>query len=174
MKKLFALAAVAAFAGTAQSATLSWGARQITLDGALLSGGSAYLFITEQSGDFGAPVTTVEQVTNLVENDGDYASLAAGNVGTVRNGAVTGATGYYGNFGAGDSLSAFAVIFDAEKSNYIVTTTQSVSWASAVGAQTLQFGSQQNATWKPTSVPEPGIACMALLGLGMMLKRRRA
>jgi len=173
-KKFLAFAAVAAFASATQAATLSWGARQITVDGSLLTGGTAYLFITEQSGDFGAPVTTVDAITALVENDGDYASLAAGNVGHVNNGMLTGATGYYANFGAGDSLSAFAVIFDADKSNYIVTSTQSTSWTSAVGAKTLQFGSLADATWKPVSVPEPGIACMALLGIGMMIKRRRA
>ena len=28
--------------------------------------------------------------------------------------------------------------------------------------------------WTAAAVPEPGIACMALLGIGMMIKRRRA
>ena len=146
----------------------------MAVDGTLLTGGSAYLFITAQSSDFGAPVTTVDAITTLIENDGDYASLAAGNVGTVRNGLVSGATGYYGQFTTGDSLSAFAVIFDEAKENYIVTSTQNASWAGPTGAQTLRFGSQSGATWKPVSVPEPGIACMALLGLGMLIKRRRA
>ena len=182
MKKVLTITAIAAFAGAAHAATLNWTMRQISMEGANLTAGSAYLFITEQSSDFGAPVVTVDQITGLVESDGDYASLAAGNVGTVRNGLVSGATGYYANFGAGDSLSAFAVIFDAEKENYILTSVQSASWAGPGGAQTLNFGSQANATWKPTAstpdtppvVPEPATAAMALLGIGMMLNRRKA
>ena len=177
MKKLLTFVALVTLAGVSQAATLNWMMNQIAVDGTLLTGGSAYLFITAQSSDFGAPVTTVDAITALVENDGDYASLAAGNVGNVNNGMLTGATGYYGQFGAGDSLSGFAVIFDAAKENYIVTSTQSASWAGPGGAQTLRFGSQAGATWNPThppSVPEPGIACMALLGIGMMIKRRRA
>jgi len=53
-----------------------------------------------------------------------------------------------------------------------MTSIQETSWASATGAKSLQFGPQTNATWK--AVPEPSVALMGLLGLGMLLKRRKA
>ena len=178
MKKFFTCLAALALVGAAHSASLNWSINQIKVDGTLLTGGSAYLFIVEQSSDFGKPTTTVAEITSLIENDKDFTTYAAGNKGTVNNGMVSGATGYYEAFQAGDSLTAFAVIFDAAKENYIVTATRDASWTSATGSKTLNFGSQANAKWNPvspsSSVPEPGTAALALLGVGLLFKRRRA
>ena len=192
MKKLLMIAAIAAFAGVAQAATLSWNANQLKIDGALANNVTAFMFITAQSDDFGAGTTSVADVIAAIEGGAtlvtDSESIKATGlkyknstidiaaVGTVKSGALSGATGYYGSFVAGDSLSAFVVFFDnasyASAKNYAVTSVQDASWSGSTGAQTLRFGSQANATWTP--VPEPSTAALALAGLALLLKRRKA
>ena len=186
MKKILSFTAVLAFAGMASAASLNWTITNVYQSDdstTKAQGYSAYLFITEQAKDYGAQVTTVEDITTLITSKGDLEPyIAAGPQLTGTTGGFTGVnTGYYGSFDAGDSLTGFAVIFDAatyaEANNFIVTATKSASWSSATGAKALAFGSMAAATstnpsW--TAVPEPATAAMALLGIGMMLKRRKA
>ena len=193
MKKFLAFALILASVGVTHAASLSWSAFSINQPGTTTTatGYTIYLFITEQSGDFGSAATTVSAVTDIIKsgvefyteggknylkNGADKVQIAA--VGETDGGRIkTAATGYNGNnFGGGDSLKAFAVIFDASSlssaSNYIVTGVKSASWTSTSGAKTLAFGSQANATW--TAVPEPSTAVLALAGLALLLKRRKA
>jgi len=198
MKKLLTLAVVIATASLAQAATLSWMASQVyqpkenpTDANVAVNGGLVYLFITEQSKEFGAGVTTATAVSDFITSGAElytdtegkkYLKKGDDKIGIAAQGATntaggfSGATGFYGNFGAGDSLTAFAVVFDAstlaEAKNFMVTSTKSASWTSPSGAKTLLFGSQANATW--TAVPEPSTAVLALAGLALLLKRRRA
>ena len=160
-----------------QAATLSWSAANIYVPGTTTqsTGYLAYLFVSAQSGDFGATAASVDTITSLIESKADLTEYIAA-TGATSGGRLSGATGYYKNFGAGDSLTAFAVVFDAatyaEAQHYIVTDEKTASWTSATGAKTVTFGSQANQTW--TSVPEPGTAALALLGVGMLIRRRRA
>ena len=180
MKNIIAFFSAVVIASSASAASLNW-----TISSVLNSSGEkaenymAYLFITTQSSDFGAKTISVADCENLITSGGDLSDYIAASKLTNANGGVTGATGYNGtSFAGGDSLTAFAVIFDASDyasaSNYIITKTADASWSSATGAKNLVFGSQANATWSPTSVPEPGTAALALLGVGMLLKRRKA
>ncbi|MBR1608255.1 MAG: PEP-CTERM sorting domain-containing protein [Kiritimatiellae bacterium] len=180
MKKLLTIAASIAVASAVSAAGLNWNITAVTdaTTGQKVSGYSAYLFISEQSGDFGAKTASADEISTLITSGGDFAEyIAAGPTLTSAAGGVSGATGYNGNnFGAGDSLTAFAVIFDAadyaSAKNFIVTAAKSASWTSPTGSKSLGFGSQANATW--TAVPEPATAALALLGLGLMIKRRKA
>ena len=178
MKKLLSLAAVFAVIGSASAASLNWNISTVYQPGTttLAQGYTAYLFITEQSGAFGATVTTVDSVVSAIKAGDDLTDYIAATGTTSDKGLVSGATGYYNSFGAGDSLTAFAVIVDASDyksaSNYIVTAAKSASWTSSTGAKMLAFGTQANATW--TAVPEPSTAVLALAGLALLLKRRRA
>ncbi len=195
MKKLLTLAVIAVTTGIAQAASLSWMASQVYQSGTTtpVSGGLVYLFITEQSKDFGAGVTSVDDVIAFIkggatvvtdETSGKATALKKGEdqIGIAAEGATntsggfSGATGFYENFAAGDSLKAFAVVFDAATlataENFIVTAEKEASWTSSAGAKTLLFGTQKDATW--VAVPEPSVALMGLLGLGMLLKRRKA
>ena len=179
MKKILAILAVFAISGVAPAATLNWTLSNIktpTDNSVAGAGYAAYLFITEQSGDFGAKTTTSTEIESLIKSKGDLTDYIAATKTATTAGSVTGATGYYGNFGAGDSLTAFAVVFDssnyADAKNYIITPTQSASWTSSTGFKNLVFGSQKDATW--TAVPEPSTAVLALAGLALLLKRRKA
>ncbi len=198
MKKILTFFAVVAFVSVAQAATLNWMISQVQAPGTTsnASGYATYLFITQQSGNFGAGTTTVADVisfikggaTEVTDTAGKVTSLVLGNdtidvaaSKTTSNGMITGGTGYNGgNYVAGDSLSAFAVILDGANigaaQNYIVTSVESVTWAGSTGAQQLKFGSQApvNGQERWTPVPEPSTAALALAGLALLLKRRRA
>ena len=197
MKKILSFAILLALVGSSNAAQLNWSGLNIYQPGSTtekLSGGAIYLFVTEQSKNFGAGTTTVNDVKTLIEKAGtEVVTDGEGKATGIKNGTTTidiaatgasntsggfsGATGYNGtSFGAGDSLTAFAVIIDAadfaNAKNYIVTDTRSASWTSSTGFKTLAFGSQANATWTP--VPEPSTTVLALAGLALLLKRRKA
>ena len=196
MKKIMTSVAFLALASMVQAASLNWNITSV-LDpdtGNKASGYAAYLFITEQSSNFGSNTTTLTDVETLIKTAGTQVVTdgegkvtgikngtttidVAGTGATGASGGISGATGYNGNnFGAGDSLTAFAVIFDAadfaNAKNYIVTSPKSAAWTSSTGSKMLGFGNQANNTWTP--IPEPSTAALALAGLALLLKRRRA
>ena len=181
---MIALAAVAMAAGV-QAATCSWqimGVSANTPDAAP-TGYAVYLFQTAAAGSYGGNTVTEQQILAALGNADSFSTFAANNsivsgksLGST--GGIMGATGYNGNnFGAGDSMSAIAVIVDATKAEdmtaYMITAEKSVSWASPSGAQTLLFGSQASNSWQ--AVPEPTSGRLLLLGVaGLALRRRRA
>lgn len=189
MKKLLMALSCVVVACSVHAAALNWTITNVKTpaDSSVAGAGyMAYLFMTSQTvasttGDnFGvANTTTAAAVAALTSGAfADYASTyAAASKATGTAGGVTGATGYYGNFNAGDALTAFAVIIDASDpasmQNYIITSEVSASWTSGTGAKVLGFGSQASATW--TAVPEPTSGLLMLLGMaGLALRRRRA
>ncbi len=196
MKKLLTLAVIAAFAGVSQAATLSW-----QLMGNKLPSGdtganlATFLFVTSQTKDAGASLTTKDAIINLLKKpvqvvkdsnekvtgltDGTTTITSAYYAQLTGAGGATGATNYGAqSWAANDSLSAFVVIFDAadvaNARNYITSDVKTVNWTGPTGAQTLRFGTvaPAGATWTP--VPEPSTAALALAGLALLLKRRRA
>ena len=176
MKKILALAVFAAMSISASATSLSWQIAGITSPAGVKQNLAVYLFITEQSGDFGAQVTTVDTITSLIQSKGDLTPYIAATGFSTAAGGVPAATGYNGNnFALGDTLSGFAVVFDAASptaaQNFAMTTVKDVSFG-AQGASTLRFGTMKDATW--TAVPEPSTAVLALAGLALLLKRRKA
>ena len=180
MKKTLAIIAAMAMFNLANAASLNWQIAGITQPGTTTPGAgyAVYLFILEQSKDFGAKTITRSDLASLIESGSDFSQYVAATGSSNDNGGVTGATGYNGtSFTTGDSLKSFAVVFDAANvasaSNYMMTTKYaSVSWGSPNGIKTASFGSQSGATWTP--VPEPSTTVLALAGLALLLKRRRA
>lgn len=189
MKKLLTALSIVVAACSLHAASLNWAINQVKTPSdsdVAGSGYMAYLFMTSQTvvsttaENFGVANTTVAAATAALAAGtfADFASTyAAASKATTSAGLITGATGYYANFNAGDALSAFAIIIDAgspaDAKNYIVTSELSASWTSGTGTKTLNFGSQASASY--TAVPEPTSGLLILLGMaGLALRRRRA
>lgn len=191
MKKLLMALTCVVAACSIHAATVNWTITNVKTpaDSSVAgSGYMAYLFMTSQTTastsaeNFGVANTTTTAAIAAIEGGtfADYVSTyAAASKATTSAGLITGNTGYYGNFNAGDALTAFAVIIDASDpasmKNYVLTSEVSASWTSGTGAKVLGFGSQASATWTAASVPEPTSGLLLLLGMaGLALKRKRA
>ena len=185
MKKIISAFAVALTACAVNAASLNWAVSQVqNSDGVsgVAGGYQCYLFLTAAEGNVlsfvdGAALTSIAAVEASIK-DGTFTGVGAYHSALTQNtGMAPTATGVSTSFGAGDSLSGFAVIFDAasfaDADNYIITDIKSAAWTSSTGAKTLAFGSQANATWQ--AVPEPTSGLLMLVGLaGLALRRRRA
>ncbi len=206
-KTLFALLACAA---VAQAASLSWtisNVKYATENGittnVTVGSYSAYLFVTSVTSDTVSEITTTTQGAILDSlasahadgsNWGSTASTLAQasafdslNTGA---GTWTGSTGIEG-FSAGDSVTAFAVIFDAtdiaNANNYLVVGEKTLSFNSASGSKIIPFGSQatnsgakidsSSVSWQSIAsspaTPEPATATLSLLALAGLAARRR-
>ena len=187
MKKIISTFAVVLAACAVNAASLNWAVSQIqNSDGVsgVAGGYQCYLFLTAAEGNVlsfveGASLTTIAAVESAIK-DGTFTGAGAYHSAlTQSTGMAPTATGVSTTFGAGDSLSGFAVIFDAgtyaDADNYIITDVKSATWTSSTGAKTLAFGSQASATWQAIAVPEPTSGLLMLVGLaGLALRRRRA
>lgn len=184
-KKIIALVGALATAFAVHGASLNWSLAAVqNSDGVsgAAQGYVAYMFVTAATGNTmsfvpDASITTVDAVKNSIK-DGSFSAAEAYHSGLSNaGGAYAPQTGISANFNAGDSISAFVVIFDAadyaSANNYIVTDVKSASWASSTGAQMLVYGSMKDVAW--TLIPEPTSGLLALLGFaGLALRRRRA
>ena len=187
MKKLTCLLGVVAAACAVHGASLNWAVSQVqNSDGTsgATAGYRAYMFVTAATGNTmsfvpGASLTTADAIQASILNGTFDASIAYHSGLSTSVGAYTAATGVSQSFDAGDSITAFVVIFDgadyASANNYIITAERSTSWGAATGIKTLAYGSQANATWMPISnIPEPTSGLLMLVGLaGLALRRRR-
>lgn len=191
MKKvMFALAAILV-AGMVQAAALNWSIANVYEPGSTTdkaAGGSVMLFVTSYSASGITPAvqtTTISAITALLDA-GDFAgaaALSAANKTLGNTGGISGATGLSG-FTTGDTLSAFAVIFNSDNSKYYLAVdaannqTLSKTWSNATSAQTLAWANQttasQNATWSSVGgVPEPTSGLLLLIGGAMLALRRK-
>ena len=187
MKKILTFALAVGFAGMASAVTMQWQAKNIKFDGTQFNKTTGetvtgYLialdsFATSYTVDKNFDATSIGTVVD--------SKTGATAVGTVSN-RWTIDTDTYGN---GDT---FAVLLKYTKGSdtYWNLSSALVSMsgmsldppANANNTESsFSFGNSTGAAGVMTkgggwvaAVPEPGIACMALLGVGMMLKRRRA
>ena len=189
MKKTLILALAIGFAGMASAVTMQWAATGISFDGtrfnkttgatvtgyliALDSFAASYsvddLFSADKVGtmvDSFTGTTAVGKLGTAWEIDTDnYANGDTFAVLLKYTGASDGKT--YWNLSSGlIALEGFAIDPPADANN----KTASFSYGKGTDG-TLTAGGGWVAA---AAVPEPGIACMALLGIGMMIKRRRA
>lgn len=178
MKKLMIVLAAVALAGAAQAATMTWSVLNMQSQGveagwmvALYDASTTFDIEKAQSGEL-APLYTV-------------AAFASGTTIRVNSAGNNNPSG--DAFAIGDSISAYAVIFNnaniADATQYMVSGVQSATVNAQGSNITLSYGSMSStttankflgATWQE-AIPEPTSGLLMLVGLGALaLRRRRA
>ena len=179
MKKLMIIVAAIAMAGATQAATMTWSISNIQA-ASVEAGWIVALYDASTSFDLAKA------------KDGTLATLYTANAQS------TGTTGLIlvnskGNnkpnssdaFSAGDSIAAYAVIFNAatiaDATQYMISAPKSATVNAQGSNITLAFGSMaattssntfNGATWT-SGVPEPTSGLLMLVGLGALALRRR-
>ncbi|MBR1608277.1 MAG: PEP-CTERM sorting domain-containing protein [Kiritimatiellae bacterium] len=174
MKKILSFFALAALVGAASAASLKWdlkGSAFGTSDGSATRAYGYYVAVVSES-DLSAAIAAVgdESAFSAFVKDGGSAT-------TSRTGAASGTIVVAED--SGTSLSYVLFAFDAstvgDASNYIVSAAQTgIAYEPPATPTAATFNAQSfsGSTW--TAVPEPATAALALLGLGLMIKRRKA
>ena len=203
MKKFMTMAAIAALAASASAATLTWGygngylyladegassavqARDYT---GTVSADAAFVLVylgSSSTMDI-SKITDADVVDRIAygttfDGDDNYAATADADYTPTQ-------TGFYGiAFFNGDTYTPLYAVTDYDNGTIgaALTPVVQVTDVSATAFPVNLIGSDGGPVddydihmagvyATSQSVPEPGIACMALLGIGMMIKRRRA
>ncbi|MBQ6248077.1 MAG: PEP-CTERM sorting domain-containing protein [Kiritimatiellae bacterium] len=200
MKKFMTFAAFAAFAVGTQAATISWG---LGGDVYLVDSDSGnYLGDAVLASASGAPTVTDGSYLALVYVGQNKDSFGLSDVSTVVATLSYDTAPYDGGcdyepFSTDTAISpdtytsgaSFGIVwFDAQRNTFdfvysgddgsSFNQTVTLSETSAQGQGALfpagDYSQSYSGILAVKQVPEPGIACMALLGLGMLIKRRRA
>ena len=172
MKKLMIALAAIVLAGATQAATMTWSvlnmqARDIEAGWlvALYDSGTAFDYADAKSGTLTPMYSAAAYATGT--------TIRAGQSGL-------------GSYSVGDTVSAYAVVFNAatiaDATQVLISDVQSATVGSAGNNITVAFGSMalttttnkfRNSTWQ--DVPEPTSGLLMLVGFGALaLRRRRA
>ncbi len=188
MKKIAVLCATVALTAVTQAATINWGMGNVyepgTTTKVAVGAYTAYLFVTSSTLDTHTITTLSDVQTYLAAgNFSDAVALSSASKANNLAGQWSQDT-YLGNFDAGDSVTAFAVILNSTApetaTQYMLAIsgtggveggTLTQSFTAATGSKTFAFGSQANNTWH--SVPEPTSGLLLLLGMGALALRRK-
>ena len=195
MKKIATLAVLAALVTTASAASITWGfggqvyvteSKDSTAVLASTYSGDmpwmlALIYVGQNTTSFSLDSITTDSVVDTLS----YAVTTSGkgsSVGKWNPASKTTATTAFEN-GASfavvlyDGTSAFDYIYSGTTAvGSAVTEATTISDMSQQGSGAL-FGTGGDGTSSGVvvaAVPEPGVAAMALLGIGMMIRRRRA
>ena len=199
MKKLAVMLAAVFAVGAVSAASLEWGFSEDSL--LYVNTGSDLVMANNYSGDTTGwkfcLVYLGSSDTLNIANVKDSNVIDSFDFGVYEDGGDAFVDPYYGTFvttgsatavdGSSITLSSgdrFGVVFfdGTSYSNVYLTDGSSVGsamtdtvamtdYSATAFPVSYTFGNGGNVA---VSVPEPGIACMALLGLGMLIKRRRA
>ena len=184
MKKIMIAFAAGMLAVCANAATYKWSVTDITdpSTGAAATGLRGWCFIAETSVS-GLTTISVEDAVALINKGATGITelktyMLKG--GKTSAGILAPATAYDGGWGAGDTLTTYAIVFDVSDatpttaSKYIVSSTETITFANATTARTATGLSMSGSTWTAVA-PEPTSGLLMLLGVaGLALKRKRA
>ena len=187
MKKIMIALGAVALCVSANAASIRWVMAGVTQpeSTAAANGYVAYLFASSVSDSLASTYATVSQSDVIAAiADGTFASLTSKAITTSKTGTAGNiSVANIGNFGAGDGLTMYSVIFDADSfdaaSNYATSATEITrNFTSATGTQIASwasFSSTAGQGWQTMAVPEPTSGLLVLLGMaGLALKRKRA
>ena len=177
MKKMIMFVAAIAVAAVTQAATVGW-----SLAGANNYAGDAYQFFVIGANG----VTSIEQITALLDDGTDVSSYAFGSGTVAGNGAASTTASNSGKTLDAGNYTAFYVVYDtptfkAEESKYAVVSGASTLTKTIAGTTaTVTFAAgnagtflNDAANWKAT--PEPTSAALLVLGVAALaLRRKRA
>lgn len=187
MKKIMVALGAIALAISAQAATVNWIMAGVTQPETTTaaSGYVAYLFANSVSSSLSETYSTIAQSDVVAAIEAGKFSTVAGkaiaSASTNTSGGLMVGVGPTSGFVAGDSLTLYAVIFDAgdyaSAENYAATASdKAISFTSSTGAKPASwasFSATSGQGW--TAVPEPTSGILMLLGMaGLALRRRRA
>ena len=182
MKTILTSLFAVAFAVSAQSAAINWTVSQIKSSSDSTLAGSSYLglfFIVTDD-------VTMDSIESLLDDDkvADAVNLASYTANASAAGALSATK--LGSYEAGTTVNAFTVILNAanadDATGYIVAGPLSRT-AGSTGNMAFSFGSQASNTSYSTiggstpetpDVPEPATGALALAGVALLFKRRRA
>ncbi len=182
MKRILTLALALGLCGLANAASVNWsvaGKSFSTSDGANARAADYFVAVFLYS-DYDVVLTGLKS--------GDATAVDSAVASYIQNSNTTGKTGGTdGSFTttspSGTTLQLFTVAFDAktikDASNYIMSVAVDSDAYEAPATPTNQGAftadSYSSSSWtKMEAVPEPSVALMGLLGIGMLLKRRKA
>ena len=193
MKKALLAIVAGILATSIQAAQINWGATgQIKFDNVNVGNGGSTLQlvalydITDTLTDYAAKVANGTDTTHVVAekatNAGSAALPATNPYGFTfaDENSMTGKTYKDGAAFAfialtkdknGKDMYWASDVFNVSETNPVNCTYNGTSKAFTASVNALNT---INTHWAPVPVPEPSVALMGLLGLGMMLKRRRA
>ena len=188
MKKLALILGSILIAGYSHGASINWSMSNISSSGgsaAVKDGYVGYFFIVDATA---ATPVTVESISGLLD-DGEVASaigLATYSKGSTynekNNVGLINSSANPTDLAGGTSVTGFAVVFDAPTASaaqhYFVTGEVTKTLAGNA-ATSFAFLSQADAVYKPLGgtqpdIPEPATGALALAGVALLFRRRRA
>ena len=196
MKKLLALTLLATFAGTASAASIQWtlssGAATIKASGSTsaLSGGTAYLILATDLANIEGDIDGGQSFSDIIDG------YALGNAAITNGKNLTTQTATSDKITAPTYYDFQVLIYDADADQYYSTTvknqkaydptssddalqvptaiTLTATDLAATRGATASTANWQDGTKSTPDVPEPATGALALAGVALLFKRRRA
>ena len=183
MKKIITTLLAFAFCVSVNAASVDWGVSRksfTTSDGSSEQAANYYVlvFLYENYDDVNTALSSLG--TDSESSVSMLTSLAVSSGTTNNRGATEGS--FDTEKASGTLFTLFTVAFDATSvaaaENYLVSSTALsnayVAPDNPANIGTFSSSNYSGSSWTAIAVPEPSVALMGLLGIGMLIRRRRA